>query len=179
MQINFWMGDKDRELFHDYIFSRGGYLIPRYLKTTEVPIAWQENKVDFNELFLHIYKEDNFSKSHFSDPDWVTYLPAFKSYFVHGPGMEYKRPYNHNDGTLIQGRIYMGLLGAFSYLKPGVSDPSCYERFAAEYKQMENFYQSCCRFIRKHFRNVHGFYHGPQSDQLEKEGMEKLSFPRV
>ncbi len=68
----------------------------------------------------------------------------------------------------------MGLVGEFSYIEPGKQDPLAYEKHKDAYKQLENFYKSCCRYIRKNFRKDDtGFYHGAHSDELEKNGVIK------
>jgi hypothetical protein len=175
MQINFWMGDNDRALFHDYIFSRNGYLTPENWKDTAIPIASVENKIDIDYFLLKIYKEELFPKSNFNDPDWFTFNTASQLYLVSGPGMEYMRSYTKN-GEMIKGRIYMGTVGPSSFTKPG-SSVSEYAKYEEAYKKLENFYRSCCRFIREHFRNAGHVYCGPHSDQLVKEGMVRVSFP--
>ncbi len=89
MQINFFMGEMDRKYFHDYIFSRGGYLTPEYWEKTEIPIANLENPIDINCWGLKIFKEDNFSSVHFSNSNWIKYHEPTKKFYIHGPGMEY------------------------------------------------------------------------------------------
>ena len=176
MQINFWMGDNDRALFHEYIFSRYGYLTPEIWKDTAIPIASVENKIDIDDPWLKIYKEELFPQSNFNDPDWFTFNTASQLYRVSGPGMQYMRSYTKN-GEMIMGRIYMGVVGPSSFTKPKENSVSEYAKYEGDYKKLENFYRSCCRFIRKHFRNAGHVYCGPHSDQLVKEGIVRVSFP--
>ena len=167
------MGDNDRKLFHDYIYSRGGYLTPEYWEKKEIPIAHLDNPIDINFSYLKIFKEDNFSSTNLNGTDWIKYVKRRKHFYVHGPGMEYMKPYTNEKG-LIGGRIYMGLVGKFSYIKPNDKEFN-YEKYEDKYKQLENFYKSCCRYIRKNFRrDIGGFYHGAESDELERNGIKKL-----
>ena len=178
MQINFWMGDNDRALFHDYIFSRNGYLTPEYWKDTAIPIASVENKIDIDYFLLKIYKEELFPQSNFNDLDWFTFNTASQLYRVSGPGMEYLRSYTKN-GEMIMVRIYMGAVWPDSLTKPKEDRVSEYAKYEEDYKKLENFYCSCCRFITKHFRNAGHVYCGPHSDLLVKEGMLRVHFPRT
>ncbi|GLR69132.1 hypothetical protein GCM10007852_00400 [Agaribacter marinus] len=72
----------------------------------------------------------------------------------------------------------MGLFSTFSFLKPNEKrKDGVYEKFKDEEKKVLNFYQACCRNIRKNCRKDNtGFYHGVGSDLLSEIGVEKLQF---
>jgi hypothetical protein len=170
------MGDNDRKLFHEYIFSKDGYLTPQRWENKEIPIASLQNPIDIDYWSLKVFKEDNFSSTNFSSSDWITYHEPSKRFFIHGPGMEYMKSYTNAKG-LIRGRIYMGIVSTYSYVKPDENDSQAYEKYKDKYKQLVNFYRSCCRYIKKNFRKDDvGFYHGTESDELERNGIEKLQF---
>ncbi|MEQ9297445.1 MAG: hypothetical protein RIF33_02730 [Cyclobacteriaceae bacterium] len=176
MQINFYMGDDDRRLFHEYVFSRDGYLTPERWVNTKIPIADATHQIEIEGRTLKVFKEDLFPKSNFDNEDWITYHNPTRSFYVHGPGMEYLKSYTDEKG-LHRGRIYMGLVSAFSFVKPGEKDLEAYATYNEKYKQVENFYKSCCRYIRKNFRKDDvDFYHGSQSDLLAQKDIPKLQF---
>lgn len=173
MQISFYMDDQDRCEFHEYIFKRGGYILPstprdkippRYFKHSDIPSSFDN---------LIIFKEDIFSVSNFDDPAWVT--PYRDRYYTHGPGMLYSPSWQDERG-IHKGRIYMGLFSASSFLKPSENrSGNLYERYKDDIRKVENFYQACCRNIRKNCRrDGAGFYHGKVSDDLANSGIEKL-----
>lgn len=167
------MGDPDRDQFHEYIFSRGGYILP--IHPFEIPPPMYLDSSDIPDSFedLLILKEDIFPISNYNDPDWIT--PWHDRYYVHGPGMLYSPCYEDEKG-LHRGRIYMGLFSASSFLNPkSTRQGNAYELYKADVRKVENFYQSCCRNIRKLCRKDDaGIYHGPSSDILENNGVSKL-----
>jgi hypothetical protein len=177
MQINFYMSAADREAFHDYLFSRDAYLTPQRCPSLAVPVfTHQSEDIDLYRT-LHIYRQDIFCKEAFSDPSWLTFHPVLKSYYVHGPGMQYETSYTDQEG-LHRGRIYMGLVSRSSFVPPKMTDPDAYARYDKPYRALENFYKSCCRYIRKNFRRDDwGMYHGAGSDYLvESQGIKQLQF---
>ncbi|WP_284215457.1 hypothetical protein [Agaribacter marinus] len=169
------MDEPDRIEFHEYIFSRGGYIIPSVAKTKPAPIYQCPSSIPISFDDLVIFKEDIFPKSNFLDLEWFT--PYQNGYFTHGPGMLYSPSWRDEKG-LHRGRIYMGLFSTFSFLKPNEKrKDGVYEKFKDEEKKVLNFYQACCRNIRKNCRKDNtGFYHGVGSDLLSEIGVEKLQF---
>lgn len=174
MQINFYMAEKDKAIFHDYIFQRNGYIMPETWPTRDVPIYSEHSPVPEDRADLKIFREDLFNKVNFCDQDWITPYPQFDSYFVHGPGMQYSPSWIDTAG-LHRGRIYMGLVSPGSFLKPDMPYACVGEEERDSYRKLENFYKSCCRFIRKRYRKAStGFYHGPFSDIAEASGVVKV-----
>ena len=49
------MGDQDRENFHEYIFSRGGYLTPERWIEREIPIVNSVNRFVCDSLGVIIF----------------------------------------------------------------------------------------------------------------------------
>lgn len=72
----------------------------------------------------------------------------------------------------------MGLVSRLSFVPPKTSDPDAFSRYDQAYRSLENFYRSCCRYIRSNFRKDEaGMYHGKESDHLvESKGVELLQF---
>jgi hypothetical protein len=173
MQINFYMDKPDRDQFHEYIFSRGGYILPSRPLEMPAPIYLSSSDIPDSFEDLLILNESIFSMSNYKDPDWIT--PWHDRYFTHGPGMLYSPSWKDENG-LHRGRIFMGLFSASSFLKSNSDrQGNIYELYKDDVRKVENFFQSCCRNIRKFCRKDDaGFYHGPSSDQLEKNGVIKL-----
>ena len=173
MQINFYMDEADRIQFHEYIFSRGGYILPSTPQEKPAPIYLSPSDISNSFEALVIFKEDIFPVSNFEDPAWIA--PYRDRYYVHGPGMLYSPSWQDEKG-LRRGRIYMGLFSSSSFLKPGEDrQGNLYDFYKDGVRKVENFYQSCCRNIRKNCRkDKAGFYHGEGSDRLENNGIAKL-----
>jgi hypothetical protein len=166
MQIGFFMVDEDRRAFHDYIFSRGGYLVPQRWSTRSVPIisSWIDEHDECR--LLKIYKSELFPQSRFQDPAWVTWHAPTQKFFVHGPGIEYRVPFTDARG-MHRGRLYMGLVSPSSFVAPNESPVGAYAGHRESYKVLENFYKSCARYIRSNYRRDDaGFYHGKGSDAV-------------
>lgn len=177
MQINFYMGKPDRDAFHDYLFSQNAYLTPERCASDEVPVFSRPNDDIEHYRALKIFRQDIFGKEAFSDPAWLTLHPVLNSYYVHGPGMQYDMSYTDQEG-LHRGRIYMGLVSRGSFVPPKTIDPDAFSRYDQAYRALENFYRSCCRYIRANFRKDEaGMYHGKGSDYLvESQGVNRLQF---
>jgi len=177
MQINFYMSKPDRDAFHDYLFSRGAYLTPERCSSHEVPIFSRPNEDIDHCHKLKIFRQDIFGRENFSDHTWLTLHPVLKSYYVHGPGMQYDLSFLDKEG-LHRGRIYMGLVSPGSFVPPKMSDPDAFARYDKAYSALENFYKACCRYIRANFRKDEvGLYHGKGSDYLvESQGIKRLQF---
>ena len=175
MQINFYMDKQDRDSFHEFVFDRGGYLIPEVWPERNVPCFSSHSDMPKGCHTLKLFREEVFSKSSFEDSDWITPYPSH-GYFVHGPGIQYSPSWQDELG-IHRGRLYMGLVGAFSFVKPGKPVADAYIRYADGYHRLENFYKTCCRYIRKSFRKDDaGFYHGIGSDEAALSGVAKLQF---
>lgn len=177
MQINFYMSTTDKEAFHDYLFSRDAYLTPERCPSGKVPVFARPNEDIEHYRTLKIFRQDIFGKEAFSDPVWLTFHPVLKSYYVHGPGMQYDVSYMDQEG-LHRGRIYMGLVSRSSFVPPKMTDPDAFARYDKAYRALENFYKSCCRYIRTNYRRDEaGMYHGNGSDSLiESQGIKRLQF---
>ncbi len=173
MQINFFMDSEDIDRFHEYLFSRGGYITPEYWGTTDIPLFFDKSP-DMRHRSLKLFKEDIFSKSRFTEPGWIVLARPRREYYVHGPGMEYIRSYLDSDG-IHHGRLYMGLVSHGSFIKPNELEPNVHIKYGRDYKNLENFYRSCCNYIRKNYRKHGGFYHGSGSDRSEVNGVTKCS----
>lgn len=177
MQINFYMGDTDKELFHQYIYGRNGYMTPEYIKKLEVPIADSQNLIEFNDPTIKLFSEAIFPKENFKNNEWLTFSEVRNNYYVHGPGMQYAQSYIDANG-IHRGRLYMGLVTSASFLKPSENVAAHFRpEYEEKYKEIENFYRSCCRYIRKNFRkDKTGIYYGPQSDELIQNGVQKIQW---
>lgn len=174
MQINFYMDEEDRQRFHEFVFERGGYLTPEVWPKPEAPCFSSPADVPTGHHTLKIFREDIFPRACFDDPDWITPYPQFNGYFIHGPGMQYA-PSWRDEAGIHRGRIYMGLVGEFSFVKPGKPSAGAYTQYADGYRKLENFYAACCRYVRKNFRKDEaGHYHGAGSDQAVLNGAVKL-----
>jgi hypothetical protein len=185
MQINFYMSDADKQEFHDYVFSRGGYITPEVspTRTPKIFRSAADGEIDFFGCWICL--EDVLPSSKLAPKagpfglrpnPWLT--PYQGGYFVHGPHLEYM-PCQFREGGIVRGRIYDGLLtdGGTSYSDGDAiwPDGTRIDRAAsvAIVRRMENFYRSMAAFIRKRYRNDGGWYHGPDSDRLELAGVPK------
>ena len=174
MQINFYMDAEDRRGFHDFIFARGGYLLPEVWPAPSAPCFSSAADVPSGRHTLKIFREDIFPRSSFDDPEWITPYPQFHGYFIHGPGMQYS-PSWQDEAGIHRGRIYMGLVSESSFLKPGSPRADIAEVHRTGYRNLVNFYNACCRYVRKNLRKDDaGFYHGAGSDRAGANGVMKL-----
>jgi hypothetical protein len=176
------MGDKDKELFHQYIYGRNGYFTLEYIKKSvllklEVPIADAKNPIEFDDRTIKLFSEANFPKENFQNKEWLSFSDVRNSYFVHGPGMQYTQSYTDKNG-IHRGRLYMGLVTSASYLKPSENIAAHFRpKYKGKFSEIENFYRSCCRYIRKNYRkDKTGFYYGPQSDKLIQSGIKEIQW---
>lgn len=182
MQINFYMGDTDKALFHHYIYGRNGYMTPEYIKKSflkklKVPIADAQNPIEFDDRTIKLFSEANFPKKNFKNSEWLAFSDVRNSYYLHGPGMQYTQSYIDTNG-IHRGRLYMGLVTSASYLKPSENVAAHFRpEYKKKYQEIENFYKSCCRYISKNFRkDSTGFYYGPESDELIQNGIKKIQW---
>ncbi len=192
------MGPEDEKNFIDYITSRDGYLIPQYWKSKQIPILkelkfWRYDQQNEDWIWsIQLLKNDIFPYQNYNSDTWITYLPQFNHYFAHGPAFEFTRSQQKEEG-LSHGRIYGGLLSESSFTPPNSNQNSKNkfsifslfkkknsiennEDYSESYKNLINFYRSCCNYIRKNYRkDKAGFYHGQHSDRMEEEfGVKKL-----
>jgi hypothetical protein len=155
-------------------------MTPEYIKKSllqqlEVPIADSQNPIVFDDRTIKLFSKANFSKENFKNKEWLTFSEVRNSYYVHGPGMQYAQSYIDTD-DIHRGRLYMGLITSANYLKPSENVAVHFKpEYKEKYTEIENFYRSCCRYIRKNFRkDSTGFYYGPESDELIQSGVKKI-----
>ena len=131
MQINYYMNDDDRDSFHEYIFSRGGYIVPQVWRNknkfihwfnlfqyympwiwwkNNIPIITSENKDDIDKKWTRhgffIWKEDVFSKDNYKHKWWTQYTSLKKWFRVYGSWITYSPSYTENK-VIYRGRIYV------------------------------------------------------------------------
>lgn len=182
MQINFFMNKDDQREFHEYLFSRGGYLTPGEWPSKDIPIlrSVDDEKIPAQKYplcsrDLKLFREDVFPSFSLQDYEWFTKQSKHELFSVWGPGIEYLTAWQDEEG-IRPGRLYMGAFSAGSFQKPGEPYGGAYEKYGDGVRQMTNFYNSCCRYIRKRCRKAEsGFWHGPGCDKEEEAGIVLLS----
>jgi hypothetical protein len=167
MQINFFMNPQDRFAFHEYIFSKGGYMTPSRIDSAITPVFTTPSDINEEHFDLKLFRESIFSKDHYTDSNWVRWHAPSKTYYVWGPGIEYSASFQRSV-NIYSYRLYMGTVSPSSFVKPEESLEGTYQKYAIEYKKLENFYKSCCGYIRRTCRKeggIGGFYFGKGIDQ--------------
>ncbi|WP_156480533.1 hypothetical protein [Aquipseudomonas alcaligenes] len=174
MQINFYMADEDRRAFHEYLYSRGAYLVPERWPTRDIPIVQAASEEASECKDFKIFKSDLFPQSEFQNRAWITWHEPTKRFYVHGPGIQYLVSFTDANG-IHRGRLYMGLVSPRSFVEPHGQSVDCYAENEKKYKALENFHKSCARYIRNHYRKDEGgFYHGKASDMaVQNYGVSK------
>ena len=183
-QINFFMADADRRDFHDYVFSRGGYITPCVSASPSARILRNSADGDVASGICSIFLEAVHPSAKLQPAGWPLkrrspfLTPYTGGFYVQGPAVEYL-PSTEQLGGIVRGRLYVLGGGVPGRHQPDgsiialdgqrVSSDAASEAKSA----MDRFYRAIAAHIRKHYRNDGGWFHGPQSDELQSKGVPK------